>query len=179
MESAFGSTRHIKGRPYGNAILSRWPVVGFKKFRLPWTRREQRGCVRADIATPLGVIHAFNIHMGTSYFERKHQIRSFIQQEHVQNELDGPRVLMGDFNEWVTGLTTRVLREKFESLNMELHLRRKKTYPGLLPFLHLDHIYFERPLHIHEARLVRNRKSMVASDHLPLMARFGVHNAGD
>ena len=52
---------------------------------------------------------------------------------------------MGDFNEWVTGLTTRVLREKFESLDMELHLRRKKAYPGLLPFLHLDHIYFERP----------------------------------
>jgi endonuclease/exonuclease/phosphatase family metal-dependent hydrolase len=176
LETAFGRTRHLNGRPYGNAILSRWPILSWQHIDLPWTRREQRGCVRADIETPLGTIHAFNIHMGTSYFERRHQIRSFVNQEQVLNGLSGPRVLVGDFNEWVSGLTTRVLAEKFESLNMQLHIRRKRSYPGLLPFLHLDHIYFERPLHIETAELVRNRKSMVASDHLPLVARFGIYD---
>ncbi len=81
-------------------------------------------------------------------------------------------VLIGDFNEWVSGLTTKVLRERFESLNMQLHIRRKRSYPGLLPLLHLDHIYFEKPLQIDTAELVRNRKTLVASDHLPLVARF-------
>ena len=173
---AFGRTRYLKGRPYGNAILSRWPILSSSRLHLPWTRREQRGCLRADIETPLGVIHAFNIHMGTSYFERRHQIRSFVKQQSVETELSGPRVLVGDFNEWVSGLTTKVLQEKFESLNMELHIRRKRSYPGIFPFLHLDHIYFERPLHIETAELVRNRKTMVASDHLPLVARFGLYD---
>ena len=172
-ELAFGRTRHLAGRPYGNAILSRWPIRSFSNFSLRWTRREQRGCIRADIETPLGVVHVFNIHMGTSYFERRHQIRSFVDQERLHGDLDGPRVLVGDFNEWVSCLTTKVLRERFESLNMELHIRRKKSYPGLLPFLHLDHVYFERPLHVEQAQLVRNRKTLVASDHLPLVARFG------
>ena len=169
----FGKTRHVDGRPYGNAILSRWPVRSSANFQLQWTRREQRGCIRADIETPLGLVHVFNIHMGTSYFERRHQIRSLVNQDHLHSDLEGPRVLVGDFNEWVSGLTTKVLREKFESLNMELHIRRKKSYPGLLPFLHLDHVYFERPLHVEQAELVRTRKTLVASDHLPLVARFG------
>jgi endonuclease/exonuclease/phosphatase family metal-dependent hydrolase len=84
----------------------------------------------------------------------------------------GPRVLVGDFNEWVRGMTTRVLSQKFESLNMELHVQRKRSYPGFLPILHLDHIYFERPLRIEKAELIRTPVAMVASDHLPLAATF-------
>ena len=175
----FGRTRYLKNRPYGNAILSRWPILSSSRFHLPWTRREQRGCLRADIETPLGIIHAFNIHMGTSYFERRHQIRSFVKQEFVLNELAGPRVLVGDFNEWVNGLTTKVLQENFESLNMAQHTRRKRSYPGILPFLHLDHIYFEKPLQVEMAELVRNRKTMLASDHLPLVARFALYDGNN
>lgn len=172
LDSAFGRTEYKYGRPYGNAILSRWPIRSSAGFNLRWTRREQRGCIRADIDTPSGVIHAFNIHMGTSYFERRHQIRWFVQEDQVHNGLDGPRVLVGDFNEWVSGLTTRMLQDEFESLNMQLHIRKRRSYPGLLPFLHLDHIYFERPLQIQRAELVRNRKTLIASDHLPLVAEF-------
>jgi endonuclease/exonuclease/phosphatase family metal-dependent hydrolase len=173
MEAAFGRTRYLDGRPYGNAILSRWPILSWSRMHLPWTRREQRGCLRANIDTPLGVIHTFNIHLGTSFFERRHQIRAFLKEEYLHSDLSGPRLLVGDFNEWVSGLTTKTLQQKFESLNMQLHIRRKKSYPGLLPFLHLDHIYFERPLHIEMAELVRNRETLLASDHLPLVARFG------
>jgi endonuclease/exonuclease/phosphatase family metal-dependent hydrolase len=82
-------------------------------------------------------------------------------------------LLVGDFNEWIRGLTTRVLSQKFESLNLELHVRRKRSYPGFLPMLHLDHIYFERPLHVERAELVRTKLATVASDHLPLAATFG------
>ena len=177
LESAVGRTRYLDGRPYGNAILSRWPIISWSQMRLPWTRREQRGCLRVDLDTPRGVIHAFNIHMGTSYFERRHQIRSFLKHEYLHNGLSGPRVLVGDFNEWVSGLTTKTLRDKFESLNMQLHIQRRKSYPGILPFLHLDHIYFERPLHIEKAELVRTRQSLIASDHLPLVARFGKYDS--
>ena len=66
-----------------------------------------------------------------------------------------------------------MLSETFESLNLELHVRKRRSYPGLLPLVHLDHIYFERPLHIEKAELIRNRLSRIASDHLPLVAEFG------
>jgi endonuclease/exonuclease/phosphatase family metal-dependent hydrolase len=172
MYPAFGCTRHHDDRPYGNAILSRWPITAFHHMDISYGRREKRGCVRADLKTPGGTLHVFNIHLGTRYFERRQQFRHFLSSRHIQEDLDGPRVLVGDFNEWIRGLTTRVLSQKFESLNMELHVRRKRSYPGFLPVLHLDHIYFERPLRVERAELIRTRLARVASDHLPLSATF-------
>ena len=66
-----------------------------------------------------------------------------------------------------------MLSEKFESLNMQLHIRKRRSYPGFLPLLHLDHIYFEKPLYIEKAELIRTRLARIASDHLPLLAAFG------
>jgi endonuclease/exonuclease/phosphatase family metal-dependent hydrolase len=172
LKSAFGCTRHHRGRPYGNAILTRWPILASHDMDISWHDRERRGCIRADLKAPRGTLHVFNIHMGTSFFERRHQVRNLLSSKQLHEHLNGPRVLVGDFNEWTKGLTTRMLSERFESLNFQLHARRRRSYPGLLPFLHLDHIYFERPLHVERAELIRTRLSKVASDHLPLVATF-------
>lgn len=172
MHAAFICTRHHAGRPYGNAILTRWPIVSSQEMDLTCARREKRGCIRADLRTPKGMLHVFNIHMGTSYFERRRQVRTFIASRQLLEDLSGPRVIVGDFNEWIRGLATKVLSEKFESLNLQLHIQRKRSYPGFLPLLHLDHIYFELPLHVERAELVRTRLATVASDHLPLVATF-------
>lgn len=171
MNFAFGTTRQIRGRPYGNAVLSRWPILGSEHLDLSWKWRERRGCLRADVKTPRGTLHLLNIHMGTSFFERRHQVRQLFTN-HLQDKLPGPCVVVGDFNEWPSGLATRMLAERFESLNLQLHVRRRRSYPGIMPLLHLDHIYFERPLHVERAELVRTRLSMIASDHLPLAAVF-------
>ncbi len=173
MYPTFGCTRHHRGRPYGNAILTRWPILQCRDMDLSWAHREKRGCIRADLKTPRGTLHVYNIHMGTRYFERRHQVRTFLSSKQLHEDLVGPRVLVGDFNEWIRGLTTRMLSEKFESLNLELHIGKRRSYPGFLPLLHLDHIYFERPLHIEKAELIRTRLATVASDHLPLVATFG------
>jgi endonuclease/exonuclease/phosphatase family metal-dependent hydrolase len=172
LNAAFGCTRHRRGRPYGNAILSRWPILQSRDMDISWQHREKRGCIRVDLKTPRGTLHVFNIHMGTSYFERRHQVRNLLSSRQLHEDLVGPRVLVGDFNEWVKGLTTRMLSEKFESLNLGLHVRKRRSYPGLLPIMHLDHIYFERPLQIDKAELIRTRLSKIASDHLPLAATF-------
>jgi endonuclease/exonuclease/phosphatase family metal-dependent hydrolase len=172
MQAAFGCTRHHRGRPYGNAILTRWPILESRDMDISWLHRERRGCIRADLETPRGTLHVFNIHMGTSYFERRYQVKSLLASKQLYEGLSGPRVLVGDFNEWIKGLTTRMLSEKFESLNLALHMQKRRSYPGFLPLMHLDHVYFERPLHIEKAELVRTRLSKVASDHLPLVATF-------
>ena len=50
--------------------------------------------------------------------------------------------MLGDFNEWLRGPATRVLTERLDSLDLRAHLKRRRTYPGFLPLLHLDHIYY-------------------------------------
>jgi endonuclease/exonuclease/phosphatase family metal-dependent hydrolase len=58
------------------------------------------------------------------------------------------------------------------SADVRLHLPRRRTYPGVLPLLHLDHVYYEDSLELEAMALHRTRLSLVASDHLPLVADF-------
>ena len=55
-------------------------------------------------------------------------------------------------------------------MDIRTHLNRSRTYPGLLPLIHLDHIYFEGRVEVVKVTLPRNRLTLVASDHLPLVA---------
>ena len=54
------------------------------------------------------------------------------------------------------------------------HLRRRRTYPGIFPVLHLDHIYYEGDVDVRSVELPRSRKALMASDHLPLVANLTV-----
>jgi endonuclease/exonuclease/phosphatase family metal-dependent hydrolase len=78
--------------------------------------------------------------------------------------------VLGDFNEWARGLATDVLAERLQSVDLRRHLRRRRTYPSFFPILHLDHIYFEGKVEVLRVALPRDRMTMVASDHLPLVA---------
>lgn len=97
MYPAFGCTRHHQGRPYGNAILTRWPILLWRDLNISWGPREKRGCIRADVKTPRGILHVYNIHMGTRYFERRHQVRTFLSSKQLHEDLVGTRVLVGGF----------------------------------------------------------------------------------
>ena len=48
----------------------------------------------------------------------------------------------------------------------------RRTYPGFMPFMHLDHIYYDKELKLHTVALHKTPSSLVASDHLPLVADF-------
>jgi endonuclease/exonuclease/phosphatase family metal-dependent hydrolase len=80
--------------------------------------------------------------------------------------------VLGDFNEWTKGLATTLLNSHLTSADIRVHLRRARTYPGFLPFLHLDHVYHDPALRLERLTLHRTPKSLVASDHLPLVADF-------
>jgi len=88
--------------------------------------------------------------------------------------VDTPKVVLGDFNEWMKGLATSVLSERLKSIDLRKHLRRRRTYPGVLPVLHLDHIYYDGQVEVVKLELPRTRVSLMASDHLPLVAELKV-----
>jgi endonuclease/exonuclease/phosphatase family metal-dependent hydrolase len=169
-----GGTRILKGGTYGNVLLSRFPLRTTENYDISVRGREQRGCLRADIElNGNGVLHVFNVHLGTAFLERRHQGRRLIDSRILNNEtLQGPRVMLGDFNEWTRGLASRLLTSHLRSADVKLHLPRAKTYPGVLPFLHLDHIYYEDSLELLSMSLHKTRTALVASDHLPLVAEL-------
>jgi endonuclease/exonuclease/phosphatase family metal-dependent hydrolase len=98
-----------------------------------------------------------------------------LDNEILNREHSGPRIMLGDFNEWTHGLTSRLLKEHFRSPDLREVLGRKRTYPGVLPLLHLDHIYYDDRLTLERASVHRSRTALVASDHLPLVADFRIN----
>lgn len=174
MEYFFGENRKLNGGGYGNVVLSRLPVRASNNYDITWRGRERRGCLRVDV--DLGrkrLLHIFNVHLGTAFIERRHQGRKLVGDEIINNaELRGARIVLGDFNEWTRGLATRLLAAHLSSADVRRHLRRARSYPGILPLVHLDHVYHDRELELVQLTLHKNRTALVASDHLPLVADF-------
>ncbi|HEV8253760.1 MAG TPA: endonuclease/exonuclease/phosphatase family protein [Vicinamibacteria bacterium] len=169
-----GENRRISGAIYGNVVLSRHPLACVRNHDISVRGRERRGCLHTDVQLPAGeTLHVFNVHLGTSFLERRHQGRRLIDYEILSNkELRGPRIMLGDFNEWTPGLTSRLLAAHLKSVDVRDRLRRSTTFPGVFPFLSLDHIYYDDRLRLDGLTVHRSRLALVASDHLPLVADF-------
>ncbi len=177
-EWRFGENRTLHGGAYGNMTLSRLPLTVSENYDITWRQRERRGCLRTDVALENGcVLHLFNVHLGTGFVERRHQGRRLLTDAVLKRaDLRGPRVVVGDFNEWTRGLATRLMGQEFEAVEPRAFLRYARTYPGVLPILHLDHFYYDKHLALQDFRLHRSRRALVASDHLPLVAEFSLTN---
>lgn len=174
-EWRFGENRTLHGGAYGNMTLSRLPFGKCENYDITWRGRERRGCLRTDVRTGDATLHVFNVHLGTSFLERRHQARHLLTDKVLkQSALGGARVVAGDFNEWTRGLASRMMGTEFEAVEPRAHLRFSRTYPGVLPFLHLDHFYFDQHLSLESFRLHRSRRALLASDHLPLVAEFAI-----
>ncbi len=163
------SVRLMRGKAYGNVVLSHLPISEMIRCDLSCDKREPRGAMRVDVDVHGRVLHLFNVHLGTAVLERRKQaprLAEFVADTHVH----GPKVLLGDLNEWVKGLTSKTLGAMLEGVDLSHHLRRRKTYPGVLPMFHLDHIYVAGGLQVEKVSLPRTKLTLVASDHLPLVA---------
>jgi endonuclease/exonuclease/phosphatase family metal-dependent hydrolase len=173
MRVVMGETRPFGSGTYGNAVLTRLPVLGSVRCDLSCDGREPRGCLRVDLDLDHTAVHLFNCHFGLAFHERRAQLAllaGFLQAA----DCEGPRLLVGDFNEWHRGPVTRGLRREFSSPMR----RMRRTHPALFPIFRLDRIYWDVELqgeafHVHRSRLAR-----VASDHLPVVARLRVRPHG-
>jgi endonuclease/exonuclease/phosphatase family metal-dependent hydrolase len=162
-------TRELRRHPFGNAVLSRFPIRDHAQHDLSWKTCEPRGSQRVTIDLGAGrTVHVYNVHLGTALLERRYQAARLSTWIHSRR--GAPKIVLGDFNEWSRNLATGVLAEHLKSIDLYGHLKRRRTYPGFFPVLHLDHIYFGGDIEVRRIELPRTRLAMVASDHLPLVA---------
>jgi endonuclease/exonuclease/phosphatase family metal-dependent hydrolase len=163
-------TRELRRHHFGNVVLSRYPIRDHAQLDLSWKTCEPRGCQRVGIDLGPGrQLFVYNVHFGTALLERRYQanrLAAWVQSRRPA----GPKLVLGDFNEWSRGLVRDVLADRLESVDLYPHLKRRRTYPGFFPLLHLDHIYFDGDIEVRRIELPRTRRTMVASDHLPLVA---------
>jgi endonuclease/exonuclease/phosphatase family metal-dependent hydrolase len=165
-----------KGR-YGNATLSRFPILRERNIDLTIGMLKRRGCQHASIQIrkdrPLEV---FNLHLGLSARERQKQIeRLFHCHELTTVDEHTPLLVGGDFNDWRSLLWPVFTNGRGFQCATELKAGRGRflaTYPSFSPQGALDRLYYRGRLRLEEARRCRLGVSRVASDHLPVIADF-------
>ena len=157
-------TRHGE---HGNALLSRWPVLGHQHQDISDHRFEQRGLLHVEVEVHGRRLHGIVVHLGLipgSRIRQTQQLQEFMAREVPAGD---PLVVAGDFNDW--GVQTRHMLAEFGLI--ELDAPRAYTYPARLPLVQLDHIY-ARGLQPLGLLVPRGRLWWRMSDHLPLIAEF-------
>jgi endonuclease/exonuclease/phosphatase family metal-dependent hydrolase len=167
LEAISGPTIEREDGHYGNALLTRLPILEVRKMDLTVFRREPRGAldVRLDAGgIPLRVIAT---HLGLLPSERRYQVQRIL--EAVEDDDETVTVLLGDINEWfVMGRPLRWLHARF-GLGAG-----GRTYPSWCPLFKLDRIWARPTRALGEFRVHLDAVTRRASDHLPVSATITV-----
>lgn len=150
---------------YGNALLSRRPLIAQDILDLSVEGRERRSALYAQLeARGLGGhLSVLVVHLGLRRFERARQAARLA--EHLQEAPPGPLLLLGDLNEW---RPVGTLAPLFRYLSFS---PRMATFPSRVPLLPLDRVG-TRQLRMRDFFVARPDRASRLSDHLPVVAEL-------
>jgi len=165
MQIVAGPTMQKATGDYGNAILTRLPVLKVERYDLSVKKREPRGLLIAHLDWQGERLQVAVTHLGLRPGERRNQVLRLIA--YLSAEERSPLLLIGDFNEWLFwGRPLRWLHRHFG------RFQSPPSFPTCWPLFRLDHILAEPKWRLGPIQAHNSRLSVVASDHLPLTAYF-------
>jgi endonuclease/exonuclease/phosphatase family metal-dependent hydrolase len=166
-----GTGRHQARFRFGNAILTRFPILAARVIDLTVATYEPRGAIDADLLIGERVLRVIGTHFGLHAAERHqqaNQLMAALEEPVSANRRDAHAVLlMGDLNEW------RGRRGAISSLDRSFGpSATAPTFPSWMPVLALDRIYADGSGVLHDVGAYRSPLARLASAHLPLVGRF-------
>jgi endonuclease/exonuclease/phosphatase family metal-dependent hydrolase len=163
------------GGQYGNALLSRYPIVESTNIDLTLRFRKRRsvlhGVLRVRHDDVDRTIHVYNMHLGLARYERKRQLAMFLASHpftHLHHET--PVVVGGDLNDVYGGLGELLVPAGFRGIE-----ERPRTFPAWGPMRALDAIFIRGALDYMRLSRCDSELARRASDHRPLIAEVRLH----
>jgi endonuclease/exonuclease/phosphatase family metal-dependent hydrolase len=159
--------RDHRGR-FGNAILTRFPILAARSIDLTVAGHEPRGAIDADLLAGDRVLRVIATHFGLRAAERRLQanrLMTLLGETSTVGRREADAVLlMGDLNEW------RGRSGAIRAFDRRLGpSAAERTFPSWMPVLALDRIYADGPAVLHGVSVYRSSLARLASDHLPLV----------
>jgi endonuclease/exonuclease/phosphatase family metal-dependent hydrolase len=170
LAQAYGLTELRGGFPYGNCILSRFPITASRSYDLSVAGREKRGCLRADVDLGSSSLHVFNCHLGLDRRERRRQAAQLLSADILRDAaLAYPLVLVGDFNAWSSrSAVPRWIRRQLSDAAVVARTPRA-TFPSVFPLVRLDRAYVDSAVRVLACTVHDSALARLASDHLPVV----------
>ncbi|GGX63235.1 endonuclease/exonuclease/phosphatase family protein [Saccharospirillum salsuginis] len=176
MEFHFHPAMHIEEERYGDAILTHLPQRLVKADLLPGLSTkpnlEPRGALWVAVELHGREVQIINTHLGLNAQERKAQVEALLGPDWLGHpDCREPVILCGDFNARPTSPVCRTLNKHLRDAQHAADDHRpRRTFPGRLPAVRIDHIYIGQGLEASTIEIPDSALVRVASDHLPLVA---------
>ena len=167
------------GGCYGNAILSRYPIVETSNIDLSIRFKKKRSVLHGVIRVRQDhdgdaidrTVHVFNMHLGLARFERKLQLTKFLAAHPFQGmQHDTPVLVGGDLNDVYGGLGELLRPAGFRGIE-----RRPLTFPAWAPVRALDAVFVRGGVDFVKLSRCDTDLARRASDHRPLLAEIRLH----
>jgi endonuclease/exonuclease/phosphatase family metal-dependent hydrolase len=153
---------------YGNAVLTRLPIVSVQRHDLSYSRYEPRGALDVVLELAGKQLRIIATHLGLRRAERRSQWQRLLPfiaaaESHL------PLVILGDMNEWYR--SSQTLREVHRLLG---EAPAPVAFPSCAPCLSLTRIWVRPRRALQTIVAHRSATARRASDHLPLLALLSV-----
>ena len=183
MHLAYGATLDLDppaaGRPrrrFGNAVLSRHPIVASANLLLPRPGgHEQRGLLRADVEADRRLWQVYTTHLQPNdAAARTAQARAVADRI---GDPDQPLVLLGDLNATPGTPELRTLTATLADAWRAAGHRPGHTFPAPIPYRRIDYVLHSRACRARTAAVAGSLAARIASDHLPVVADLALPGA--
>ena len=169
MHSYFARAILVGGEnPYGNGILSKYPIISAKTIMIPdpdpavQSKVETRCILNAVIDTPDGEINVFVTHFGLSPAEQSNAVKTV-----VENITDKNTVLMGDFNVLPENPVLDPIRERMTD-TADFAATALLSFPSDAPDRKIDYMFVSKDVKVISADVPAH----VVSDHRPYISEL-------
>lgn len=173
MNQAFGEVIRLRSkdskvcRQYGNAFLSRYPIVLEKNNLFTFGSRitEDRSLLEIHVQLYERLLKVYVTHLSLNPFFHKKQVDFIIRK--IMDE-PHPVIIMGDWNMRSGSGAWKKMIRCFTDVCEAAGKGACYTFPSFQPKLQLDYIFVSRDIYPVSVEVIK--KTPAASDHLPLKA---------
>lgn len=154
-------------RQYGNALMSRYPILSKTThlFHQKPLAFEGRSLLEVDVAVYGTPFKIYVTHLSLNPVSRHKQIDSIIRM--IAGK-DYALTVLGDWNIRARSRTWHKVTVHMKDVCAEVGKEACGTFPSICPKWQLDYIFVSRNIQVKEAGVIRIAPD--ASDHLPLIA---------
>jgi endonuclease/exonuclease/phosphatase family metal-dependent hydrolase len=154
---------------FGNALLTRHPIVEVHRIDLSMERREPRGALAATIDVGGVPLHVLATHLGLRIHERRFQVRQIL--DYLDSVRDSTVIVAGDFNDWLPGRSAAHVLDKRLG-----RPPRPATFPVAWPLVALDRIWVHPQSVLRRISVHATPTARLASDHWPVVAELNLES---
>lgn len=169
MDATFGRSIDFDSGQYGNALLSKFPVLSFQIFDLSTdSLLEGRSVFLASILLEHDTLFVMGTHLGLTPDEGSEQVERIIQLLPQSTDL----ILAGDFNFEPNSDTHQMITKFLSDGVLQINRQAENTFPADQPVRRIDYIFIGSNIQPVGIPTLTLDEVATASDHQPQVLNF-------